>query len=403
MTRGSRAVATAFAVAACHGGHAAPKPEDDGAAASTVTATATSTATASAAAPLDASALGVVDRAAYAAYTSALVRGRRATIAKKWADAKAAFTDALRARPNDKRALAERGYAELLAGDTDAARTDLEAARDTDDNALAAQAWFNLGLLGQDKDGGASDDTLADFWFSNQLHPSAAARAKIAGRSICPVSIDPKHAAATHASSWLAVAKILTSGVKCQAPKSETDAKALAETPGLPVSGQGTFYVVRSGTLDLQNCVENETHVVQTRGADFWVYPNMGTGTFTFMVPTQPAVDLARFGERVRASATISWTDETIMCTAGDASNEVFACRGDPGEEPAGMAHVPLPPDYTDFFLDGATHEIVSSIEDHASGRFALAGDGGRPVTLRPDGDGAAIAGLGCARTIPFQ
>ena len=92
------------------------------------------------------------------------------------------------------------------------------------------------------------------------------------------------------------------------------------------------------------------------------------------------------------------------MCTtASDAAAEVFPCRGDPGEEPAGMAHPQSDPDYTDFFIDPVAHELVLHVEDHASGRFGYLADGGRSITLRPDGDGVAIAGLGCARTPPLH
>jgi hypothetical protein len=387
-------------VVACRAKHDTPDTLDVEAPPPIARATASASSSAS---PRDASALEAVDRAAFLAYRSALVRGRQATLAKDWATAKGAFTDALRARPNDKRALAERGYAELLAGDSSDAQTDLEAARFADDKALAAQAWFNLGLLGEQHDGGASDDTLADFWFSNQLHPSTAARAKIAGRSICPVTVDMKHVAAKHTTSWLAVVKMLSGAVDaatCAAPKTEAEAKALSELPGLTVGAQGTFFVVRSASLDTLSCMANDTSVVQASGSDFWVYPSAGQGAVAWMLPTQPTVTLARFDGRVRATTTMSWPEETIMCSAGDASNEIFPCRGDPGEETAGMSRAPTPPDYDDFFFDPTTHELVLRIEDQASGRF---GFGGRAITLRPDGNGVAVSGLGCARTFPFS
>jgi len=353
----------------------------------------------------DGGALETVDRRAYDEYTSALAGGRRATLAKDWAAAKAAFDAALRLRPHDARALAEKGYAELLAGETDAARSDLEAARWTDDKALAAQAWFNLGLLDDAPDGGDGGTALEDFWFSNQLRPTAEARAKIAGRAVCPVTVDTKRVAATHVSSWLAVAHLIQRGARngCTAATTEADAKGLAETPGLPVTGQGTFHVVRSGNLELGGCIVNVAHVVQVRGADFWVYPEVGTGTIVWSMATQPAVALAALGGRVRATSTASWPQETVMCTGGDAADEIFECKGDPGEVPAGVAHPQSRPDYGDFLYDPATHELVLRVDDHASGRFASFGDGGRPIELRPAGDAVLVWGLGCARTIAVR
>jgi Flp pilus assembly protein TadD len=82
------------------------------------------------------------------AYEVALGRGRRATAARKWSEATEAFSEALAIEPRDGRAISERGYAHLLAGDLEAARKDLERARrwPTDSDVLAS-TLHNLGML----------------------------------------------------------------------------------------------------------------------------------------------------------------------------------------------------------------------------------------------------------------
>jgi len=62
------------------------------------------------------------------AYLAALARGRKATTTKDFAKAETEFSACLRLVPRDPRALAERGYARLLAGKLDDADTDLKAA-----------------------------------------------------------------------------------------------------------------------------------------------------------------------------------------------------------------------------------------------------------------------------------
>ena len=61
-------------------------------------------------------------------YVDGISRGRKTTVAKDYAAAVRHFDRALAAEPGDARALSERGYAQLLGGDLDAAAKDLEAA-----------------------------------------------------------------------------------------------------------------------------------------------------------------------------------------------------------------------------------------------------------------------------------
>jgi hypothetical protein len=84
------------------------------------------------------------------AWTRAVARGRAATLGERYAEAIAAFDAALAAEPHDPRALAERGYARLRAGELDAAAFDLRSARRrTTDPALLRAIEHNLELVAE--------------------------------------------------------------------------------------------------------------------------------------------------------------------------------------------------------------------------------------------------------------
>jgi hypothetical protein len=120
-------------------------------------------------------------------YGDALKRGRALTVSKKYADAIAAFDEALAALPNDARATSERGYARFLSGDTKGAEKDFDqAVRDAprDDKKLRAQIYFNLGLV-NDKEGDR-EEAQADFRSSYEYNPTSQAKAKM---SACPVHV----------------------------------------------------------------------------------------------------------------------------------------------------------------------------------------------------------------------
>ncbi len=68
------------------------------------------------------------EKQALATYKAALARGRLATKKQDFKAAIQAFSEAIAADPSDARALAERGFAHLTAGDSDAADGDFDAA-----------------------------------------------------------------------------------------------------------------------------------------------------------------------------------------------------------------------------------------------------------------------------------
>ncbi|WP_437586327.1 tetratricopeptide repeat protein [Sorangium sp. So ce1000] len=128
------------------------------------------------------------EKQALATYKAALARGRLATKKLDFNAAIQAFTEAIAADPSDARALAERGFAHLTAGDSDAADSDFNAAlAGAGDPELRSQIWFNLGLL-RDRAGDAEAARVA-YANAHLLKPSAATRGKLAGRSTCTVEV----------------------------------------------------------------------------------------------------------------------------------------------------------------------------------------------------------------------
>jgi hypothetical protein len=144
---------------------------------------------------------GTIDPDAGVAYAGALKRGRAATVKKDYHSAIAAFDEALAAIPKEPRALAERGYAKLLAGDNYGARMDLWAARGrTKDEKLGSQIWWNLGLIAErEKDDSAAHDAFAHAY---ALHPTLAAKAKLGDAGTCPATVDAQHVKLVHHATW---------------------------------------------------------------------------------------------------------------------------------------------------------------------------------------------------------
>lgn len=126
-----------------------------------------------------------------AAYWAAMSEGRKATLAKKYGDAYAAFDKALKVLPDDARAVSERGYAKLLAKDYKGAVADLDkAVVRTSDKKLLGQIYYNYGLAAEGE--GDAEAARAAFARSNTYNPTPAAKKKLDGKSTCTAVIDHK-------------------------------------------------------------------------------------------------------------------------------------------------------------------------------------------------------------------
>jgi TolA-binding protein len=174
----------------------APAPiASDVTAPSSVTSAAATTAGAapvgssSAAAPAASGAtLSPESRAKVNAYRRHLAAGRNASKAGRYDEADAALTSALKALPGDSVALGERGLVRVKKGDASGAGADFERALGSaPDRTVAAQLWFNLGLLEEKQ----RNDERAQLAFARSylLRPAEAAKAKLKDARPCAAEI----------------------------------------------------------------------------------------------------------------------------------------------------------------------------------------------------------------------
>jgi hypothetical protein len=188
------------------------------------------------------------EKAALADYQVSLKKGRKLTLAKDYDGAVAAFDAALKAMPDDARALSERGYANLLAKKWEAARVDLlEAQRRATDRVLQAQIWYNLGLVEEGKgDPAAAQQAFAR---SNELNPTNAAKKKLEGKSTCAAVIDTATIKATEYAGWKALYDALAKAYEADGatiddkPKDEAGAKQSLCEESAGCKGDGPFVV----------------------------------------------------------------------------------------------------------------------------------------------------------------
>lgn len=188
------------------------------------------------------------EKTALAEYQAGLKKGRKLTLAKDYDGAVAAFDGALKAVPDDARALSERGYANLLAKKWDAARVDLlKAQRRATDRVLQAQIWYNLGLVEEGKgDAAAAQQAFAK---SNELNPTNAAKKKLEGKSACAAAIDTTKSKATEYASWKALYDALAKAYEADGatiedkPKDEAGAKQSLCEESAGCKGDGPFVV----------------------------------------------------------------------------------------------------------------------------------------------------------------
>lgn len=329
--------------------------------------------------PLSGSAAGSAapapeDPAVRAAYRAGMRAGRKATDAKKYAEAITGFDAALVAKPNDSRALGERGYARLLQGtDLAAAVRDLDAAAGgTKDQKLLSTIWFNRGLI-HEKRGDAMNAT-ASFAIANLMRPTKAAAAKLAGKAPCPIEVlrafTVEDLPPLQAASWPDLAKIIPH---------EDDATPEPE-PALPT-------VIHSRTID------------QTIAYAAWRFGDKLFATTVGMSWYGRCPGNLKF-ELVKASAThlhVSGSEEamgghTYMCE-GKGDNLV-ECTGEDDEVSAGTACLGGTSFTRDLVLEIATGKVLFAIEQPDLGT------GTAKATLAEKA--LAIRGKGCDHSEPF-
>jgi hypothetical protein len=332
--------------------------------------------------------------AASKAYRAAMTRGRKATDAKEYEKANAAFEEALAAKPGDARARAEQGYAYLLNGSLLGASEAFEmAAQGTKDRKLLSQIWFNRGLLDDKRD--EPENAVVDYYIANRLSPSAAAKKKLAGKKVCPIHIEHNFALEYHdakavdGADWVALIKQMpfaqdkpaTNDAALQALTGETAAPTL---PTVVIAGESG-----SGRM---------AYLVVKRGAQMRAIPIAAEvggrcpGSVSF------GVESAK-GDRVHVHGTVLLEGGyTFMCRDPKTDNRV-ECTGKDGEEQGGSACFAGTPTEADFVIDVASGKalVVASRPmladtDEPLGKIA--------ITL--EATGLKIAGLDCDRVVSF-
>ncbi len=227
-----------------------------------------------------------------------LRRGRALTRSSSWAEATQAFDAAAKDAPDDARPLAEKGYAELLAGDLAHAEADLVLAQSKDAaSKLAAQVAYNLGLGLVREKKGDTEGAHAAFARSFALSPTAAAKGKLgdAGLACAVERLDSPQGKAqapsfSPARSWAEVVQLTSQG-DAEVPdfKKDADARDYACTQygRLPEAAQNTCTgdkvqivnpIVIPGSYEAQQVAVVETTVARSGAPLLWADVGLSTG-----------------------------------------------------------------------------------------------------------------------------
>ncbi|MDQ3365579.1 MAG: tetratricopeptide repeat protein [Myxococcota bacterium] len=329
-------------------------------------------------------AAAVDDPAVRDAYRAGMRKGRKATAAKRYAEAIAGFDAALVAKPNDARALGERGFARLLEGsDLAAATSDFDAAAaGTKDPKHLSTIWFNRGLTHEKR--GEADQASVAFGVANLLRPTKAAAAKLAGKSACVLDIGRMFEIEDHppvkAADWLALARALPLDEDAQPATAEAALEALTDAksePALP-----TIVTARS-------FAEAIAYVVWRSGGQLFATPigiawgGRCPGTLAFEIASSTPTAIHVRGAEMMLGG------HTYMCE--DKAGELFECAGTDDEVSAGTACLGGGPTLRDLVVDRATGQITIVIEEAETGRP-------RP-TIELTANALTIRGRGCDRT----
>lgn len=327
-------------------------------------------------APDTGSAMTVDERAAARIYVAALGEGRKATRAKRYDAARAAFDRALVARPDDARAYAERGYASLLAGALDAASSDLSRAlRGGLDTELEASVQYNRGLLFEKR--GAPEQALRAFAAADQLRSTPARRAKSAGRPACAADVPDGIMDVTIYDDWEALRDAI------HPVKDRGTARKSVCVSSLRFDGENADETVCDGSPPWRTSHDYLMYSWQ----DWWLHPH-GTaivavhggrsGTRPATCTNSPSYEVSYEGGIVVAKATFTGEGTEIDENAARDPDSPVVCRDVPGWEET-------------TWFDPATRKRLLTMRVHAGSV--------RPkVEITPQE--VRVEGGGCDRTI---
>ena len=340
-----------------------------------------------------------------ATYRLAMRHGRKATDAKAYAEAIAAFDEAVKARPTDPRALAERGFAKLLAGtDLESASADFDHAADqTRDPKILGMIWFNRGLV--DDKLGHPDAALVDYFLANKLSPSKAAAGKLAGKQVCPIRLDSDRelgtAAPIDAADWLALGTALPDGFQADAhPKTSAESHALilngAKDTGLPTTiivgefnGKNAYLVDKHGKGLRAVLLGGEVGGRCSGSVDFAIAGVQGD-----LVHVRGTEQVGGgMSDMCVKTSTPHGPDAMVY------ASDMFVCTGAADEDSMGTACFNGPPTLRDLVIDRSTGKRVIIAEQEVLGDIGPAAQTTVQAVLAPDG--LHLSGLDCDQVVP--
>jgi acyl-CoA-binding protein len=335
-------------------------------------------------------------------YVNGLARGRKATAAKDFAAAVGFFDLALVAEPGDARALSERGYAQLLRGDFDAAAKDLESAAKRAASAeLLRQILFNQATVAEKR-----GDTAAAKAFRDQRDDlNSAKRSK---SKDCEVSITRPGTlpivAKTYRDAWIAIKKAhfdhwgtavdtLESPVIDDKATEETIRKALV---GNGPPGDGAYAIMtESPTFQVG-------HVLFVRGNKIHLLVGLG-GFMMGRCPFGDSLPTVVDGDEPRIQVDTENLEMGYMCGVPN-SNEIQPCVDLPNATPVQSYCYWTGSKFRTLILDPKTLAVMvqveESIEPHGNMTFQAA-QSRTVITRQPTAVLVTGCGIEQRETIP--
>ena len=353
------------------------------------------------------------DTLAHTQFMAAMQIGRAQTRAKAYTEAIAAFDQALVHQSNHPRALAERGYAKLLAKDLTGARADLELARQrTQDPARLGPIWFNVGLVAEAS--GNHEGALRAFALSNEMHPTKAAAARLAGKQVCTAEIDRKPQAGTSFPSWKALHDHL---------------RADTEEPVISQDSEIHKRLCRDPRLDAHKvwdlCFYNAIEAVGTNSHGFFLVgqaPDKNLVLFeelnfieTGACQTYGHLTVTPVGELLHARYVefeMDW--ERVPLDPSNPEPDPVSCDGEGDEVPPGCEFecVALSGKVDDYILDLTGKQRLLRVrrttntitpENVKADPDRLPIDISLPIAVTVSDQGVTLKGGGCDETVPLR
>lgn len=318
---------------------------------------------------------------AFRRYEKALGRGRLATQRKQYDEAVKAFDEALAAVPGDFRALAERGYAKLVAGDLDGAEQDLHDVRGSSDVKLWAQVWFNHGLIAEMR--GQPDRARDHFSMSYRLNPTKAASDKLTGKGMCPVRVDRLSPLGVPMDSWLAVWKTI-------AEPTWRELGMMEPAPTDEVSARKALQVGSCNRLCLAFVEGMRLHVIAPQPTGkLLVFP------MAFESSVYRCGGLATGGESDRSVPSVAMGTTNyeyfVICDPNAAPDDPYPCRGGCGD--GSWISVSA-------FLDPVGRQTLLRLEQTGPTKE---GPGSTPIDFDADETGVRPKHPACKEPIPYK